>query len=336
MAHPLRFLTTAFLITLCLQLVGKELIREQAANGRWIESAFSKLALLENNPQKTTVLIGTSTVQNNFNTTLMAEFGVPAFNLGLPGRYWEYYPHLMRELAHTSVTTVIVSLSVRTLFDPVACPQVFGLKELWVLLRERPHCLLENSLTHLLPLTSERPYLWIADPLPSRAELDLAYGTALREDPRKMNFLRGQGDRKVLTFTNGDGLVLNSSQSFGSLKILDWSQRKIPLENLHYLKTTLELLRLKGKRVVLYLEPYKVDTLIHFNQDELRARLGPEIGSIFNHLLEIPAARWSDHSHLNATGSYLYSQLVACQIKTLGEDSQLNCQSERDKLAKLP
>jgi hypothetical protein len=150
--------------------------------------------------------------------------------------------------------------------------------------------------------------------------------------------MRGQGDRKVVTFTNGDGLVLAPPLPHRDQehKTLDLSQREIPAKNLRYLQETLRLLHTQGKQVVLYFEPYKVDTLIHFDQQQLQAYLGSEVKYIFNHLLKIPSDRWADASHLNEAGNRLYSQLVVCQLKALLHDSSLTCQGERDRLENLP
>ena len=260
------------------------------------------------------------------------------FNLGLPGIFWENYPIFVDQLAASQAKTVIVSVSPLTLFDPVACPQVQGPEAFFYLLNERSECLTRLSLRRLLPLSSELPYLGLGSQLPSRAELDVHYKTPLSTDPRELNFLRGQGSRHVLTFTNGDSVVLAARLESRSeeRKILNWNARQIPQENLQHLRRQVESLQRGGKTVIVHLEPYKVHSLIDFDVSQLQHSLRPEVKFIFNHLLRVPAPLWADPGHFSYEGNRRFTQLLACQLQELLESRELSCQSERDRLERPP
>ncbi len=304
-------------------------LTRKSALGQWFESPRSKNALLQARKETELVILGTSTTQNNINTSVLNELGIRAFNFGLPGIYWQDYPFVLEDLLKFKGKAVALSISLKTLHVDQQCPLRHWESFFHLLSEKRWDCLSEFRAVDFLPLSVELPFLGEGK-VYSREELRGIFPS----DTRIINYARGNNDRKVVTFTNGDGLVLTRgvTETLVPTEVFG----KIPERNLQHLVNLLEQISSADKDVILILEARSLIEFPDFDHvtfaEGLQKRLKRPVRIIFNHDLRIPPPYWADFSHMNYQGTLLYGQLLACQLMNLKLDKSGNCDRHRQRI----
>jgi|GEM_PF-6881094 len=334
MKKILSFITLSLIVFVILQVGLTGYLRWRVSEGDWIESVASKGLLLEQRPMTQVILLGTSTTQNHFNTLSMSEQGIQYFNYGLPGRYWEDFPSILRSFKSSKATHVILSLPARVFIHPVSCPSFRTLHDLWFFYQLKgTECIHQFNLRHFFPLYSDWPFMgYVFRPSESYFEkTQLKYGVDLKADARKINYARGNEARSVVTFKNGDGAVFSDSVERANLvpsqtKILDKSAQDLHPEALEFMRQLAAEVHAQGKRLSVILEPRKANETILINTAQLSATLGPQVTLILNHAWSIPPQNWADFMHLKPVAAQAYTELVTCQLQ------HPSCESALEKL----
>lgn len=341
MKKILSFFTISFLVFTLLQLGLTGYLRWRVSNGDWIESVSSKGLLLEQRPTTQVILLGTSTTQNHFNTLWMSEHGTPHFNYGLPGRYWEDFPSILKSFESSTATQVVLSLPARVFTRPVSCPTFRTFHDLGFFFRLKgTECFHRFSLRHLFPLYSDWPFMGeVFRPTESYLEKTrVKYGVDLRQDARGINYARGTEDRSVVTFKNGDGAVFSdtvvkANLSPSQIKTIDRSTRDLHPEALEFMRRLAAEVHAQGKRLTVVLEPRRANETILINTAQLFEALGPRVTIMTNHGWPIPLENWADFMHLKPVAAQTYTELVTCQLRHGGMHP--NCQSTLEKLTSV-
>ncbi len=324
-----------------LQLGLSRYLQRRVADGTWIESVASKSELLSQRPDVRLILLGTSTTQNHFNTNWMTNQGLSSFNFGLPGRYWEDFPSIIDSFRTSRASHVMLSLSARVFLYPVSCPAFRTLYDVTFFYRLRGlECWRKFNIKHLFPLYSDWPFIGeVFRPTKDYfATTLLRYKTDLANDPRLVNYVRGNNDRSVVTYRNGDGAVFSDSVAQApaesvQLRLID--KRKWPLdpEALRFVTALGREVEAQGKKLIINLEPRRANETILINVELLKNALGPSVLVLTNHALTIPRENWADFTHLKPAAAQVYTELVTCQLKH--PDTPPSCQTFLEKLASV-
>ncbi len=113
---------TIFLIVLA-NLLSVEFAKLLTQRGFWQESKVWKGLLLEaQTPAPEVVLVGSSRVQNHFNTDYFKQRGHRTFNLGMPGIFPWDFPFMVQQAAKAAEKTVVISIPAEILLGAVGCP----------------------------------------------------------------------------------------------------------------------------------------------------------------------------------------------------------------------
>jgi hypothetical protein len=331
------FALASILTFALLQALGLSYVSYQSRRGNWIESPHSKLELLESSQKKYDyILVGASTTQNHFNTSLMGSLGVRAFNLGLPGRLWEEYPSLLTKLSPKKASTVVMSLSPMAFYRPVLCPKIFDVPILSYLLRSKKwDCFFDFKLNEIFPFNQEVPVF--DEGRRSEAlfhDIEMNQHVKIVNDPRGINYARGRKNRFVITFKNGDGIIASNGLP-ENLEPFQHEIRKISEmipENLVYLRELLGLLDRSGFKVVLIIEPRHFNHMLTFDEEEFRQAIGGKHRVIFNNNFKVPKKSWADINHFNQRTADRYTQLITCQLGSPEGTSEKSCRHLRDKV----
>ncbi len=95
-----------------------------ASEGFWLENPTWKGLLLSvQEPAPDVVLVGSSRVQNHFDTRLMSQSGQSFFNYGIPNLFPDEMRALVERAAVHARSTVVISLPVQSLFWQTRCPK---------------------------------------------------------------------------------------------------------------------------------------------------------------------------------------------------------------------
>jgi hypothetical protein len=323
------FLAGSLLLFMLLETAALKYLEFKSASGQWYESPSSKNALLQARKETELVILGTSTAQNNINTAVLNQLGLRAFNFGLPGIYWQDYPFVLEDLLKSGGKEIAISLSLKTLHIERKCPLRHWKSFLSLLAEKRWDCLSDFRPVDFLPLTVELQFLG-----EGKTSLQKGLKEKFPNESRTINYVRGRPDRKVVTFTNGDGLIVTKGVTetlINTDKFEDISE-----ENLQYLGRLLGQIRSAGKEAILILEARSLIEFPDFDRVAFTAALNKylqrPVGIIFNHDLKIPPAYWADFSHMNYQGTILYSRLLACQFKLLKSEQSGSCDQDRQRI----
>jgi hypothetical protein len=164
------------------------------------------------------------------------------------------------------------------------------------------------------------------------------YGFDLELDPRKINYARGNDQRSVVTFKNGDGAVFSDSvkkaqASRLQMRIFDKSSQTLHPEALKFMSLLVAEIQRQGKSLTVILEPRMANETILIDTAQLSAALGPKVTLISNHTWSIPTHQWADFMHLKPVAAQVYTELVSCQLKHA--DMHPSCQSSLEKLTSV-
>ncbi len=305
-------------------------LKHDAARGRWIEEPMAKSYLLSAASDPDYIFIGSSRTQNHIDSQLLGRMGISALNLGMAGREWEYYAYVVRRTATVPGGTLVISIPADVLFGPVSCPETYYYQ--WQLDRIGGNdigCFFIgnvkwDSLLNELPMNRFRVAL---EQVPTAGELDKTlhmlatdYGYRAESDGRRVNYVRGDRDRSVLLFANGDGQVFSYrvKNSYGTdRKTVDRSRSDFDPEAAAYLGKLARLAQQSGKHVIYIIEPTKVGVTERVDLAALRAVLPANARVISNADRDYARDLWADKNHFNLKGSARYTTLVYAELRTL-------------------
>ncbi len=329
---------TLVLLGLLIPVLGIDLVnllylavlKHDTARGRWIEEPMAKSYLLSAAGDPDYIFIGSSRTQNHINSLLLRRMGVEALNLGMAGREWEYYAYVIRQTGSVRAGSLVVSIPADVLYGPVSCPDTYYYQ--WQLDRiggSDVGCffigdLNWDSLLDELPMNRFRVAL---EEAPSASELndelkmlETTYGYRVEADGRRVNYARGNRDRSVLLFANGDGQVFSDRvrNSYGTdRKTVDRTRTAFDPEALAYLGKLAHLAQQSGKNVIYVIEPAKVGVTERIDLDALQAALPPNARVINNADRDYARDLWADKNHFNLKGSARYTTLVYAELRTV-------------------
>lgn len=305
-------------------------IKRNARGGHWIEEPLAKSYLATRRAPFDYVFIGTSRTQNHINTQLLGTLGMKALNLGMAGRTWEYYPDIISRVADSQAQTIVISIAVELLYQPVSCPESYFYQiNLDLLGPGDLRCfyidnLKWNTLLQELPMNR---FLTALEQVPSESEntafiasLDTEYGYDRQADTRVINYVRGDTDRFVVTFTNGDGQVFSrrAARRHDIGKRTDDRTRKpFNPEAIRYINQLATLALSHGLAVVYILEPAHAGTIQKIDDATLRDRLPHSVAIINNASRYYERTLWADAAHFNLQGSNLYTRQVFSALQAL-------------------
>lgn len=299
-----------------------------ASEGFWLDNPAWKGLLLDlQSPAPDVVLVGSSRVQNHFDTRLMSQSGRSYFNYGIPGLLADEMRPLVERAAERAGSTVVISLPVQTLFSPTHCPNTWGWADVRFSVSHSPQCLWTLSANDWFKLLPINELLVMATPdvklLPCRRE---GLGDELRrigdmiggspcDDPRHPILMRGSFERRVLIYANGDGVIVPARLDAWQARVTwtDYRQQAYDVGRLEQLRSLLDTVRKHGKQPVLLIES-GVLRPFYIRQD-----IAQVLGVRTFYLNEWTFAddEIADADHLNRKGGLRVSVYLAEQLKSL-------------------
>ncbi|MCB2226161.1 MAG: hypothetical protein KQH53_05735 [Desulfarculaceae bacterium] len=299
-------------------------LRWQASQGIWYEGKLSKTALLQVQKRCYPVIfVGSSQTQNHVDTALLARCGIDAFNLGLPGNLINEQVFSLNQAACRTGGVVVLSLDPMRLFEPMQKPRWLTMGEIIFFLRHDPKLLgdlglplfLRSLAMNRLDRYLERRERSLPNQARWRTLLKQKYGYDPGDDSREVNYIRGDQDRLVVLFNNGDGQVFADQKGFDPPeKILDYRNKPMDPGVLRYLAALAALAKDQGKRLVLNLAPSRANRYIELDPAPLERAL-PGVVVIDTRAELWPRPFWADIMHLNWQGTRLYGKILCRELK---------------------
>lgn len=297
------------------------------SRGFWLENKVWKELLLDaQTPAPELVLIGSSRVQNHFNTDYFNNHGHRAFNLGVPGILPWDYPSMVQHAAQVATKTVVISVPAEVLFyAAIGCPKQWTMTDLLFYAKHAPACLQGASLTQWLqPLPINALFSETFDnvhnyPCQDDAEHRLLdqvaafQGSGLCNDPRKLMSVR-YTRRWVAVFSNGDGLIVPDDYPARQAQVLWQDKRGVPLNGkvVNFLRALADIVRDAGKTPIFVVDAAPVDHLMidHVLEKQTGVR------SLYMNEISFPDDEIADHDHVGVRGnsrltSALFEQLFS-------------------------
>jgi hypothetical protein len=294
-----------------------------AEQGRWYEDKIAKAALLTaKSSHPDVIFVGASTTQNHINTHELSQNGINAFNFGVPGMFWEEYPYMVMKASEYANRLIVINIFLQRLQQPISCPKLPTLYDLWFYLNFKPKCVLVLSQTQRNAVWLwRRPIIKAMETEPGHGKdgkvaeswLHRHFGFELANDERKFSFIRGSATRKVILFDNGDGLVFTLPQvPFQPVTTpLPIKPDEVHPEALAYLKRLLILVKDHDLEPVILLDGY-VEQWTPVLADYLRKTLAAFV--IDNTKQKHPVDHWSDPQHYNVMGAKQHTRFLHAQL----------------------
>lgn len=321
-------LLLALLGVVLVNLLSVWMARLLASEGFWLENPAWKGLLLDvQDPAPDVVLVGSSRVQNHFDTRLMSQGGRSYFNYGIPGLLPDEMRPLVERAAERARSTVVISLPVQSLFWQTHCPRTWSWADVRFSASQSPQCLQALSASEWFTLLPINALLVAATPeiklLPCWGE---RLGAELRrigdmvggvpcDDPRGPILLRGNLQRSVLVYANGDGVIVPDRLEAWQSRVTweDYRQQAYDAGRLEQLHSLLEIVRKHGKQPILLIEPSPLQRF------RIRQDLAQVLGTRTLYLNEWTFAddEIADADHLNRKGGLRVSAYLAEQLKSL-------------------
>ena len=271
------------------------------------------------------VFVGSSRTQNHINTGLMAAAGIRAFNLGLAGRQLENYFDLVDKAAQYADKAVVVSIMPHALFRAVKCANTdLGFKQIIFYLFEQENriCVKELGMDLLktaLPINRFDAFIKMGQGLDidqAKKAIASRYNYQLESDGRVVRTIRGNTERFVVLYKNGDGQVFSDAlvEQKDLYKEVDWKKREINQQTVAYLRLLSNLVQRQGKTMIVVIEPSVAGRAFRIDAKRLQSLL-PEGVEVFDHsAIYYPLDLWADKWHLNEAGSRRYSKWLVDQL----------------------
>jgi len=226
---------------------------------------------MKSRPTPDIVLIGSSRVMNHFDTQYFAERGHTAFNYGVAAlSVWEY-PSMVIQASQVAQSAVVISFPAQILFIPLGCPATPTWQDIAFYLRIKTDCLktwTAHNMLQALPINSLFSET-LADihffPCKDPSLLPIVNGLAERfakdycKDPRKVSFIRGNEERWIIGFQNGDGEILAKTSANWSEQRLDYTAQDFNSEVLTYLRQLADIARAAGKTPIFLIDAAPVN-----------------------------------------------------------------------------
>lgn len=304
-----------------------------ASEGFWLENPTWKGLLLSvQEPAPDVVLVGSSRVQNHFDTHLMSQSGRSFFNYGIPGLFPDEMRPLVEQAAEHARSTVVISLPVQSLFWQTRCPRTWSWADVRFNARHSPQCLQAlnaNDWFKLLPMNSlleaRTPELKLMPCQSDKRIEELRHvrdilGNDPCEDPRRPILLRGNPKRSVLVYANGDGVIVPGRMEAWQTRVTwdDHRQQAYDADRLEQLRSLLDIVRKHGKQPVLLIEPSPLQPI------RIRQDLDHVLGSQTLYLNEWTFAddEIADKEHLGHKGGQRVSAYLAEQLRQLSRSAK--------------
>lgn len=290
-------------------------------HGYWQESKDWKGLLLEaQTPAPEVVLVGSSRVQNHFNTDYFNRRGHKTFNLGVAGLMpWEF-PSMVQQAAEVAERTVVISVPAEILFGPRGCPNRWTGSDLMFYARHAPECMQSLSMAQWLqPLpinaffreTFTDVHYYPCREGADRSLLDKLSTANVCDDPRGLMLLR-YSRRWVAVFDNGDGLILPDDNPERQSQVVWRDKRDSPLQVdvLTFLRDLAEIVRTAGKTPVFIVEAAPLEHLLisHDLEKQTGAR------TLYMNEIGFSDEEIADHDHVGAKGNSRLTRLLYEQL----------------------
>lgn len=324
-----RSIPWVFVITVVLTILANlfsiEFAKLLTQRGLWQESKVWKGLLLDaREPAPEVVLVGSSRVQNHFNTDYFAQRGHRAFNMGMPGILPWDFPFMVQQAAKAAEKTVVISIPAEILLGAVGCPLRWTLADMVFYARQAPACLQQLSLIEWLePLPinaffSETFSDVHYDPCNENSrrsplnELQAARGLGLCDDPRGLMLLR-YSRRWVAVFRNGDGLIIPDNYPARQALVTWRDQQEADLQPavLRFLNALADRVRLEDKTPIFVLEAAPLDHL-RIPHGIIERETGAR--TLYMNELGFEDDEIADHDHVGVKGNARLSKLLFEQL----------------------
>jgi hypothetical protein len=318
-------LLLSLLLLVLLNYIVLWFVEGKAASGQWYEEALSKQALLRAGGPYDYVFVGSSRTQNHINTQLMAVAGIRAFNMGLAGRQLENYYGVVDRAAQYANKAVVVSIMPHALFRTVKCARTdLGFKQILFYLFEQDSrvCVKELGLDMIkiaLPINRFDAFVDMGTGLDiDQAKKTIAsrYNYQLERDGRVVRTIRGNSERFVVLYKNGDGQVFSDSLAGQDeqQKEINWNKRQLHQEALAYLRLLGNRVQEQGKTMIVVIEPSVAGRVFRIDAKRLESLLPEGVELIDHSAIYYPLDLWADKWHLNEAGSRRYSRWLVDQL----------------------
>ncbi len=330
---PLIALFTACLIFLGWNSWQGFWLRADAAKNIWYEEKVAKVHLMETRRERPDVVfVGSSHVQNHIDTGYFSRRGLPAFNLGVPGVYWEDYAFRVEKAAERARKGVVIYVVTDELFNPVPCPAVPTLSDIAFFWKHVASCDLLNpewlaALARSLPMNrfhafEERRTEATPTTQGEIDEINARFGLDLRTDARRVSYVRRtdrrSSSRFVVVFENGDGLVVSDRMrgKQRSSSLTDHSAQSFDPNALNYMKALIRVVLDRGLQVAVVVG--RGHWLIHYKIDQ--AALADELSParvIFLGDRDDDSWGWADEGHYDSNGARLFTEALHRELSAM-------------------
>lgn len=318
-------LVVATVLVIVANLLSVTFANKLVAQGFWVENKVWKGAVLDaQNPAPEWVIVGSSRVQNHFNTDYFNARGHKTFNLGMPGILPWDFPSMVQHAAQVATRTVVISVPAEVLFFPaVGCPNQWTMTDILFYAKHVPSCLRGLSLVqwlqplpinalfretftdvHHYPCEGEAGDRWL-DKVAVLRESNLC------SDPRKLMLVR-YSRRWVAVFSNGDGLIVPDDYPPRQAQVIWNDKRGMPLNRdvIDFLHALAGLVRDAGKTPVFMIEASPVE---HLMIDHVLEEL-TGVRSLYMNEISFSDDEIADHDHLGIRGNDRLTKLLFDQL----------------------
>ncbi|WP_248799617.1 hypothetical protein [Pseudomonas sp. MWU13-2105] len=327
----------AALLAILANLFSVEFAKLLIQRGFWQESKVWKGLLLdtqESTPE--VVLVGSSRVQNHFNTEYFRQNGHRVFNLGAPGILPWDFPFMVGQAAKAAEKTVVISIPAEILLGAVGCPLRWTLTDMAFYAKQAPTCLRGLSLIEWLePLPinaffSETFPDVHYDPCNENnrrsplSELQAARGLGLCEDARGLMLLR-YSRRWVAVFRNGDGLIIPDNYPPRQAQVTWRDQQEADLQPtvLRFLNGLADRVRAENKTPIFVVEAAPLEHL-RIPHGIIERETGAR--TLYMNELGFADDEIADHDHVGIKGNARLSKLLFEQLFcTTSTSSEKGC-----------
>jgi len=299
-------------------------VAKMADRGIWLEEKVSKGMLLQRREAPPDViLIGASTTQNHTATEVLAEFGIDAFNYGLPGWDLEDFPYVVQQAIAARPEMIILHLPLNKLED-LPCPFAPRWADTLAHIKVRgmlSDCdLIHDTLLYQIPSVRYKDHLPKYDVEATQGYIDYLLSlentrAVVEEYQAQINYIRGIPGRYVMTLKSGDAIALSAyrTQRSGNVR----TRRVSGADPLVYamLEYLVQIIRDAGIQPVIVFLPGNMN--MRYEVIDM-AQLGP---------LNVPIIQganygddvdfWADIAHFDNEGRIAWSRWLAPQVRLL-------------------
>jgi hypothetical protein len=285
----------------------------QRLGDAWLETKTSKAELLlrqEETPDF--ILLGDSRTQNYFDTLAMSESGLTFFNHGVVGARFEDVIFAVLLAKDVAKRGAVLNFSIFDLEDEVICSKRPMAVEIELLQRAIGESCSYSVIDGLFQKSLIRNQKFFRKPLqyfldPEKYHNYLAaYDVDPTDYDRAINYVRGDRSRLVVTFANGDGIVVGrpAIPSTDDQPPFDYGITSINPDKLAILVALAEAFQEAGKQLIINFELGRLNafcTIPHL----------PELVGLADIMVTCDKPylyeNWSDIAHLNSKGVARYN-----------------------------